>query len=57
MKVVGPVASLSDTPGSIDSAAPLLGEHTDATLQSQLGLTMTELARLRADGVIGRRAP
>jgi crotonobetainyl-CoA:carnitine CoA-transferase CaiB-like acyl-CoA transferase len=55
MKVVGPVASLSDTPGSIDSPAPMLGEHTDAILESQLGLTTTELARLRADGVIGRR--
>jgi crotonobetainyl-CoA:carnitine CoA-transferase CaiB-like acyl-CoA transferase len=33
-------------------AVPGLGEHTDAVL-GELGLTAAELARLRADGVIG----
>ena len=32
---------------------PLLGEHTDAVLESELGLTAAELAVLRARGVIG----
>jgi crotonobetainyl-CoA:carnitine CoA-transferase CaiB-like acyl-CoA transferase len=33
-------------------AVPGLGQHTDAVL-SELGLTATELASLRAEGVIG----
>jgi crotonobetainyl-CoA:carnitine CoA-transferase CaiB-like acyl-CoA transferase len=34
-------------------AAPLLGEHTDEVLRG-LGVSDDELARLRANGVIGR---
>jgi len=33
-------------------AVPGLGEHTDAVL-GELGLSPDDLARLRADGVIG----
>jgi itaconate CoA-transferase len=33
-------------------AVPGLGEHTDAVL-AELGLTIDEVSRLRADGVIG----
>jgi crotonobetainyl-CoA:carnitine CoA-transferase CaiB-like acyl-CoA transferase len=33
-------------------AVPGLGEHTDAVL-GELGLTIDEVSRLRADGVIG----
>jgi crotonobetainyl-CoA:carnitine CoA-transferase CaiB-like acyl-CoA transferase len=32
---------------------PLLGEHTDAVLASELGLSATELGELRAAGAIG----
>jgi len=35
--------------------APLLGEHTDEVLRTELGLADDELARLRADNVIGTR--
>lgn len=42
---------LTETPGVMRSAAPLLGEHTDEVL-TRLGLGEAELAALRADGVI-----
>jgi len=35
--------------------APTLGEHTDQVLRELLGLDDDELARLRADGIIGDR--
>jgi crotonobetainyl-CoA:carnitine CoA-transferase CaiB-like acyl-CoA transferase len=53
VKVVGPPARLSETPGSVRSAAPLLGEHTDQVLRERLGIDDRELARLRAAGAIG----
>jgi crotonobetainyl-CoA:carnitine CoA-transferase CaiB-like acyl-CoA transferase len=53
VKVVGPPARLSETPGSVRTAAPLLGEHTDHVLRERLGLGADELARLRAVGAIG----
>ena len=39
------------TPGSVRTAPPLLGEHTDAVL-AELGLSAEAVARLRADGVV-----
>lgn len=36
-----------------ESRVPWLGEHTDDVLAAELGLDETELATLRADGVIG----
>jgi crotonobetainyl-CoA:carnitine CoA-transferase CaiB-like acyl-CoA transferase len=42
---------LSETPGTYRRPAPLLGEHTDAILQS-LGYGATEIAALREEGVI-----
>jgi crotonobetainyl-CoA:carnitine CoA-transferase CaiB-like acyl-CoA transferase len=39
------------TPGSVRTAPPLLGEHTEDVL-AELGMTVDEIARLRADGVV-----
>jgi formyl-CoA transferase len=36
-----------------DSMPPMLGEHTDAVLTSELGLSQSDIESLRADGVIG----
>jgi crotonobetainyl-CoA:carnitine CoA-transferase CaiB-like acyl-CoA transferase len=36
--------------------APLLGEHNEAVLGGELGLSPEELDRLRKDGIIGERA-
>ncbi len=56
--VVGPVSvlgvpvKLSDTPGRVVTPPPVLGEHTDLVLGSDLGLSGEEIERLRGDGVI-----
>lgn len=42
---------LSETPGRIESRAPLLGEHTDAIL-SELGYGAAEIAAFRASGAV-----
>jgi crotonobetainyl-CoA:carnitine CoA-transferase CaiB-like acyl-CoA transferase len=51
VRQVGIAIKLSDTPGSIRSAAPLAGEHTEAVLKD-LGLGAGDIARLREKGVI-----
>ncbi len=53
MRVVGPPARLSDTPGSIRTPAPLLGQHTDQVLHERLGLSHAEISRLREAGAFG----
>lgn len=45
------VPRLSETPGAIRRRAPALGEHTDEIL-SGIGVSATEIAMLKADGVI-----
>lgn len=52
MQMLGPVAKLSETPATIHSAPPLLGEHTDAILRDELGYTAEEIQQLRQSGVI-----
>ena len=52
LKVPGVVPKLSGTPGSIRTAAPCLGEDTDAVLRG-LGYTPEEIAALRTAEVIG----
>ena len=42
----------SRTPLEYRMAPPLLGEHTDAVLEAELGLDSAERARLRAVGAI-----
>jgi formyl-CoA transferase len=51
LKVPGVVPKLSATPGAIRSAAPRLGEHTDAVLDS-LGFCAAEISSMRADQII-----
>ena len=51
MKVQAPPVVLSRTPGSIRTAAPTHGQHTDEIL-GELGLTGEEIAQLRRDRVI-----
>src|SRR5256714_4198896 len=51
VRQIGIAIKLSDTPGSIRSAAPLPGEHTAAVLKD-LGLRAADLGRLREKGVI-----
>lgn len=52
IKQIGPVAKFSETPSTIRLAPPLLGQHTESILNNQLGYTKTDIARLRAEGVI-----
>jgi crotonobetainyl-CoA:carnitine CoA-transferase CaiB-like acyl-CoA transferase len=47
----GVAIKLSDTPGSVRSAAPLSGEHTDVVLKD-LGFGPADIAALRARKVI-----
>ncbi|MES1990271.1 MAG: CoA transferase [Pseudomonadota bacterium] len=42
---------LSETPGTLKTRAPLLGEHTDSILTS-LGYSAAEIAGFRAEGVV-----
>ena len=51
VKQVGISVKLSETPGSIRSVAPTLGQHTDAIL-ADLGYTPQEVARWRTDGAV-----
>ena len=50
--VPAPVPALSETPGSIRSLGPKLGEHTDEVLAEVLGMTPAEIADLRGKRVI-----
>ena len=52
MRVLGTPAKLSDTPASIRTAPPLLGEHTSAILSADLGINEDELSTLKAKGVV-----
>lgn len=52
VRVLGVPIKLSDTPGSVRTAPPILGQHTDQILHSELGLSCEELADLRAAGAI-----
>jgi formyl-CoA transferase/CoA:oxalate CoA-transferase len=53
VRVVGPPIRFSETPGTVRSPAPLLGQHTSEVLRTRLGMSEEDLARLRALGVIG----
>jgi crotonobetainyl-CoA:carnitine CoA-transferase CaiB-like acyl-CoA transferase len=51
VKQVGISVKLSDTPGTIRSVAPKLGQHTDEVL-GELGYEQTQIDRWRAEGSI-----
>jgi crotonobetainyl-CoA:carnitine CoA-transferase CaiB-like acyl-CoA transferase len=48
----GMLTKFSATPGKIDRAAPLLGEHTDEILREYLGYSPDRIATLRAAGIV-----
>jgi crotonobetainyl-CoA:carnitine CoA-transferase CaiB-like acyl-CoA transferase len=50
--MTAPPVRLSQTPGSVRSPAPLLGEHTEQVLRERLALSHSEIAQLRANRVI-----
>jgi crotonobetainyl-CoA:carnitine CoA-transferase CaiB-like acyl-CoA transferase len=52
VKMTAPPVRMSETPGSVRSPAPLLGQHTEQVLRERLALSDGEIARLRKDGVI-----
>jgi CoA:oxalate CoA-transferase len=52
VRMTAPPIQMSETPGSVRSPAPLLGEHTEQVLRERLGLDDVEIARLRAARVI-----
>jgi crotonobetainyl-CoA:carnitine CoA-transferase CaiB-like acyl-CoA transferase len=52
MRVLGVPVKLSGTPGSVRTAPPCLGEHTEAVLARDLGLDADEIQRLRAANVV-----
>jgi crotonobetainyl-CoA:carnitine CoA-transferase CaiB-like acyl-CoA transferase len=52
LRTLGVNVKLSDTPGGVRSAPPTLGQHTDAVLRNDLGLSAADVAALRARGVV-----
>jgi formyl-CoA transferase/CoA:oxalate CoA-transferase len=52
LKVLGIPIKLSDTPGSVNTPPPTLGQHTDRVLIDDLGLSAEAVARLRTRQVI-----
>jgi formyl-CoA transferase len=51
VKVLGVPLKLSDTPGSVRTAPPRLGQHTDGVLR-ELGLAADDIDALRRDRVV-----
>ena len=52
LKTLGVPVKLSDTPGGVRSAPPTLGQHTDAVLLHDLGMSADEVTALRSGRVI-----
>ena len=51
VRVTGVPVKLSDTPGTVRTAPPILGQHTEAVL-AELGYTHADVSRLREAGVV-----
>jgi formyl-CoA transferase/CoA:oxalate CoA-transferase len=52
IRMTGPPVRMSDTPGTVRTPAPLLGEHTEEILRDRLGISADEVARLKNAGII-----
>jgi crotonobetainyl-CoA:carnitine CoA-transferase CaiB-like acyl-CoA transferase len=52
LRVVGVPIKLSETPGSVRTAPPTLGQHTTSILR-ELSIPDDEIVQLRAERVIG----
>ncbi len=52
IKVSGVPIKLSDTPGAVSTAPPLLGQHTAEILKGLLGYSLKEVEELRKAGVV-----
>jgi formyl-CoA transferase/CoA:oxalate CoA-transferase len=52
LRLLGTPVKLSATPAGVRSAPPMLGEHTDAVLVLDVGMTREAVAELRAKGVV-----
>ncbi|MDI3341447.1 MAG: CaiB/BaiF CoA-transferase family protein [Sphaerobacter sp.] len=52
VRLAGPPYIFSETPATVRSHPPLLGEHTDEVLRERLGYTEAQIAELRAAGVV-----
>ncbi len=52
LRVLGVPVKLSDTPGAVRSAPPLLGQHTRAVLGADLGLSDEQIDALSRAGVL-----
>src|ERR1043166_87238 len=55
VKMVGAPVRLSETPGSVRTPSPMLGEHTTEVLRDLLGMDADAVTALREQGVIGGR--
>jgi crotonobetainyl-CoA:carnitine CoA-transferase CaiB-like acyl-CoA transferase len=52
LSVLGVPVKLSETPGAVRSAPPVLGQHTESILRNDVGLDDNAIAQLRASGAI-----
>lgn len=52
LRLVGPPVGFSQTPPTVRTPPPDLGEHTDAILRERLGLSDTEIDMYRNGGII-----
>jgi crotonobetainyl-CoA:carnitine CoA-transferase CaiB-like acyl-CoA transferase len=52
LRVLGVPIKLSDTPGRVRTAPPMLGQHTEAVLTRDLGIAADDIAALRQKGVV-----
>jgi CoA:oxalate CoA-transferase len=56
MQIAGSPIRLSETPGRVYRAAPALGEHSEEILAKVLKKKKTEIASLKAEGIINTRS-
>lgn len=53
IRVLGTPLKLSETPASVRTPPPTLGQHSDGILGTDLGMTSAEIQALRAAAVVG----